>query len=220
MDAWTQASRFFLLAFPALISILNPLGGAFLFLAATRGLAPELREPLARWVAIHSFILLNASLYVGAYVLSLFGISMPVLRVAGGIVIALSAWKLLSEGEDSDVAGVELPHVGDASRAAFYPLTMPITAGPGTISVAIALGTQRGTKVDDLAAFALGTTATTALICAIVYVAYRSSERLARIVGPTGTTIFVRLSAFLLLCIGVQVLWNGAAELIAGLPAR
>jgi multiple antibiotic resistance protein len=220
VDAWKHASTFFLLAFPALLSILNPLGGAFLFLAATRGLAPVLREPLARWVAIHSFILLNASLWVGAYVLAFFGISMPVLRVAGGIVIALSAWRLLSDGEDGDGAGVELPHVGDASRAAFFPLTMPITAGPGTISVAIALGTQRGTGVDDLAVFALGATATTTLICAIVYVAYRSSERLSRIVGPTGTAIFVRLSAFLLFCIGVQVFWNGASELIAGLPAR
>lgn len=220
MDAWRHASAFFLLAFPALLSILNPLGGAFLFLAATRGLARPLREQLARWVAIHSFILLNASLYVGAYVLEFFGISMPVLRVAGGIVIALSAWKLLSQGEDGGAAGLELPDVREASRMAFYPLTMPITAGPGTISVAIALGTQRGTDVDDLAVFALAATATTLLVCAIIYLAYRSSEGLARIVGPTGTTIFVRLSAFLLFCIGVQVFWNGAAELIQSLPAR
>jgi multiple antibiotic resistance protein len=220
VDAWKHASAFFLLAFPALLSILNPLGGAFLFLAATRGLPAGLREQLARWVAIHSFILLNASLYVGAYVLQFFGISMPVLRVAGGIVIGLSAWRLLSADEDGDAPEVELPRPSDASRMAFFPLTMPITAGPGTISVAIALGTQRGTGVDDLAVFALAATATTTLICAIVYVAYRSSERLSRIVGPTGTAIFVRLSAFLLFCIGVQVLWNGAAELIASLPAR
>jgi multiple antibiotic resistance protein len=212
---------FFLLAFPALFSIVNPLGGAFMFLSATQSMDAEMRKHLARWVAIHSFILLNASLYVGAYVLQFFGISMPVLRVAGGIVIALSAWRLLNEGEGSDAADQALPpRPSDASRMAFFPLTMPITAGPGTISVAIALGTQRGTDVDDLAVFALAATATTVLICAIVYVAYRSSERLSRIVGPTGTAIFVRLSAFLLFCIGVQVLWNGAAELIASLPAR
>ena len=220
MDAWKHASAFFLLAFPALLSILNPLGGAFLFLAATRGVSPALRERLARWVAIHSFILLNASLWVGAYVLQFFGISMPVLRVAGGIVIGLSAWKLLSAGEEGDTVGLELPDVGEASRVAFFPLTMPITAGPGTISVAIALGTQRGSAVDDIAVFALGATVTTTLICAIVYVAYRSSQGLSRIVGPTGTAIFVRLSAFLLFCIGVQVAWNGVAELLASLPAR
>jgi multiple antibiotic resistance protein len=221
VDAWKHASAFFLLAFPALLSILNPLGGAFLFLAATRGLPAPLREQLARWVAIHSFVLLTASLYVGAYVLQFFGISMPVLRVAGGIVIALSAWRLLNEGEAGDGAEQALPpRPSDASRMAFFPLTMPITAGPGTISVAIALGTQRGTGVDDLAVFAVAATATTLLICAIVYVAYRSSEGLSRIVGPTGTAISVRLSAFLLFCIGVQVFWNGAAELIAGLPAR
>lgn len=136
---------FFLLAFPALFSIINPLGGTFWFLAATRSLSRQTRAELARWVAIHSFIILTTSLYVGADMLGFFGISLPVLRVAGGIVIALSGWQLLNAGEDPDrdEAQASLLNQRGASSLAFYPLTMPITTGPGTISVAISLGTSR-----------------------------------------------------------------------------
>lgn len=78
----------FLLAFPALFSIVNPVGIAFVFLSATSRFSHSLRASLARWIAIYSFIIITASVYVGAYVLGFFGISVPVLRVAGGIVTA------------------------------------------------------------------------------------------------------------------------------------
>lgn len=214
--------KFFLLAFPALLSIINPLGGAFVFLGSTRHLPTEMRVHLARWVALHSFFILNASLWVGAYVLSFFGISMPVLRVAGGIVIAMAAWKMLN-AEDSDAKrqdAIELASSRDASRIAFFPLTMPITVGPGTISVAIALGTSRPPGADHLFLFFLAATFTTALLCILIFVLYRYSGRIARLIGATGTTIVLRLSAFLLFCIGIQVLWTGMSELLEGLLAK
>lgn len=85
------------------------------------------------------------SLYVGGYVLEFFGISIPVLRVAGGLVIALSAWNLLNADDSSHSNKAEVAPLDpeDAERMAFYPLTMPITAGPGTISVAVSLGNGR-----------------------------------------------------------------------------
>ena len=89
-----DALQIFLLAFPALFSIVNPLGGGFMFLNITRRLSHDDREWLARWIAIYSLILLNASIYIGAYVLSFLGISLPALRIAGGLVIALMAWLL------------------------------------------------------------------------------------------------------------------------------
>ncbi|HTT37503.1 MAG TPA: MarC family protein [Burkholderiales bacterium] len=208
--------KFFLLAFPALLSIINPLGGAFVFLGATQRLGPEMRAHLARWVAIHSFFILNASLWVGAYVLSFLGISMPVLRVAGGIVIALAGWRMLNAKDESEQRdnAIELASSRDASRIAFFPLTMPITAGPGTISVAIALGTSRPRGADHLFWFFLAATFTTILICAVIYVLYRYSSRLATLIGPTGTVIVLRLTAFLLFCIGIQVLWTGVSDLL------
>ena len=225
MDLGQSATfGFFLLCFSALFSIINPLGGTFLFLAATQSLSRQTRAELARWVAIHSFIILTTSLYVGAYVLGFFGISLSVLRVAGGIVIALSGWQMLNAGEDPDrdEAQASLLNHSEASSLAFYPLTMPITTGPGTISVAISLGTSRpsGAGASQLAWFFAQATAATVLICLIVYLAYRFSDRISRAIGPTGTSIVVRLSAFLLFCIGIQVLWTGAAELLASVVGK
>jgi multiple antibiotic resistance protein len=216
MEVLREAAAFFLLAFPGLVSIVNPLGGAFIFLSATRRLTVEMREPLARWVAIHSFVLLSASVYVGAYVLGFFGISMPVLRAAGGIVIAMAAWKMLNAEDDAKLS-VDIGRLepGSASRLAFYPLTMPLTTGPGSMSVAIALGTSRQPGARHLLPFLIGSLVTTLLLCLLIYACYRHSDRIAKVAGPTGTAIAMRLSAFLLFCIGIQVLWTGVAELLA-----
>lgn len=210
----------FLLAFPALFSVVNPLGGLFIFLAVTQRFHPVLRASLARWVAIYSLIIVTASLYVGAYVLQFFGVSVPVLRVAGGIVIGLTAWRMLNApdpepGQDKPTA--ELPAVATASRMAFYPLTMPLTTGPGTISVAVSLGTNRPRGEGQFLWFMLQMTLATLLLCAIIYLLYRYADRISHRIGPTGTAVIMRLSAFLLLCIGIQIFWNGAAELFGGL---
>src|ERR1700720_3142477 len=133
----------FLLAFGALFSIVNPLSGTFIFFGATRELEPRVRAQVSRWVAIYAFLIVTASLYVGAYVLSFFGISIPVLRVAGGIVVAASGWRMLNEPDATEQRRSETPSPRSMdvspSRLAFYPLTMPLTTGPGTISVAISL---------------------------------------------------------------------------------
>jgi multiple antibiotic resistance protein len=215
-----QTVSFLLLAVPALFSIINPLGGAFVFLAATKRQSDEARNRLARQVAIYSFIMLSVSMLVGIYVLKFFGISMPVLRLAGGIVIALSAWTLLNAEDDGKDRGAALETTGtrDVTDLAFYPLTMPITTGPGTISVAIALGTGGASDVNPLI-FVVQALVATTLICLIIYLLYRSSSRISRAIGLNGTSIVGRLSAFLLFCIGIQVMWTGIAELLASLPA-
>lgn len=210
---------FFLLAFPALFSIVNPLGGAFIFLGATEHCSAKVRKELAKWIAIYSFAIVTASMYVGAYVLTFFGISISVLRAAGGIVIAAAAWRMLNAPDDEapktgDDVAADLP-THTVSRSAFYPLTMPITTGPGTISVAVSLGTNRPRATAELLTFIAQSMLAIVAICALVYVLYRYSAPLSRLIGPTGTVIVTRLSAFLLFCIGVQVFWNGAAELLA-----
>jgi multiple antibiotic resistance protein len=213
----------FLLAFGALFSIVNPMSGTFIFFGATRDLDPSVRSLVARWVAIYAFCIVAVSLYVGAYVLSFFGVSIPVLRVAGGIVVAMSGWRMLNEPDATEQRRSETPSPRSIdvppSRLAFYPLTMPLTTGPGTISVAISLGAgrPRGFHPATLEFF-VQTLAAVMLLALLVYAAYRHSARLASLMGATGTTIVVRLSAFLLFCIGIQVLWNGAAELLGTLP--
>ena len=213
----------FLLAFGALFSIVNPMSGAFIFFGATRELDPRVRRAVSRWVGIYAFCIVAVSLYVGAYVLSFFGISIPVLRVAGGIVVAMSGWRMLNEPDATEQRRSETPSPRSIdvppSRLAFYPLTMPLTTGPGTISVAISLGASRPRGFHPATLeFFVETLAAVMLLALLVYLFYRHSARLAGLMGATGTTIVVRLSAFLLVCIGIQVLWNGAAELLGTLP--
>ena len=213
----------FLLAFGALFSIVNPLSGAFIFFGATREMDGRVRRHVARWVGIYAFFIIIASLYIGAYVLEFFGISIPVLRVSGGIIIAMSGWRMLNAPDASERQRVETPSPRSIdvppSRLAFYPLTMPLTAGPGTIAVAISLGARRPSGLHGpLLAFGLQTVSAVLLLALLIYLLYRHSARLASLLGATGTTIVVRLSAFLLFCIGIQILWNGAAELLSALP--
>jgi multiple antibiotic resistance protein len=213
----------FLLAFGALFSIVNPLSGAFIFFGATRELDTRVRSAVSRWVAIYAFCIVTASLYIGAYVLSFFGVTIPVLRVAGGIVVAMSGWRMLNQPDITEQRRSETPTPRSIdvppSRLAFYPLTMPLTTGPGTISVAISLGASRphGFHASTLEFF-LETLGAVVLLSLLVYGFYRHSARLASLMGATGTSIVVRLSAFLLFCIGIQVLWNGASELFGTLP--
>ena len=208
----------FLLTFTALFSIVNPIPGAFIFFGATQHLGARLRAQLSRWVAIYAFSIVAASLYVGGYVLEFFGVSLPSLRVAGGIVIAITAWQMLSRPDTTEERRSEtpstLPDTVAPSRLAFYPLTMPLTTGPGTVSVAISIGANRPGRLSAALAFFGETAAAAALLALLIYLFYRNADRLGRIIGPTGTTIVVRLTAFLLFCIGVQVLWNGLAELL------
>ncbi|HTS54188.1 MAG TPA: MarC family protein [Burkholderiales bacterium] len=207
-----------LLAVGALLPIVDPLGGAPIYLALTAGLRPEERGPMAKAVAVNSFLLLIASTLVGAYVLDFFGLSIPAVQVAGGIVVCGIAWSLLnSPNSPSAIARNSTPAItdDDLSQRAFYPLTMPLTVGPGSISVALTLGAnpERGVRsqVVTALAHALGI-----LIVAIaVYLCYRYADRILKKLGPTGTSVVVRLSAFILLCIGVQICWNGLHALLA-----
>jgi len=182
-----------------------------------------MRKQVSRWVAIYSFAIVAFSLYVGAYVLSFFGITLPVLRVAGGVIISMSGWRMLTAPDVTEQRRSEgptaLPAHVSASRLAFYPLTMPLTTGPGTISVAISIGANRPNDFGvDLVQFVGQTLLAAGLLSLLIFVFYRHSARLARAVGLTGTTIVVRLSAFLLFCIGIQIFWLGAAELLSSLP--
>ena len=186
----------FLLTFGALVTIVNPLSGAFIFFGATRELNSRARAHVARWVAIYSFCIVTASLYVGAYVLSFFGISIPVLRVAGGFIVAMSGWRMLSEPDATEQRRSETPSPRSTevtpSRLAFYPLTMPLTTGPGTISVAISLGAGRPTGFHKSSfEFFVETLSAVVLLALLIYVSYKNSARLARFIGVTGTSIVV-----------------------------
>jgi multiple antibiotic resistance protein len=210
----------FLLVFAAAFPIVNPAGSALIFLDITRHADHRVREELARRIAFYSFLVLNLSLFVGAYVLAFFGISVPALRVAGGIVVASAGWKFLQEHEQERVAGAAIEEQRSRNEyleMAFYPFTMPITTGPGTISVMIALGTSHATHdpLQHRFLFDLAALSANAVLAVLVYCCFAFADRVQRILGNTGTTIALRLSAFILFCIGVQILWSGLAEFLS-----
>lgn len=201
----------FLLVYATLFPIVNPVGSAPLFLGLTQFSTDRERAVLARGVAFNSFFLLLGSLFVGSYVLEFFGISLPVVRVAGGLVVTVFGWKLLN-AENRPAGGNAPPEEGGVEAVdAFYPLTMPLTVGPGSISVAIALGSQRPKAADIAHLVQLGAAAVAgiAAIVLTVYLSYRFAERTISFVGRTGTGVVVRLSAFIMMCIGIQILWGG-----------
>ena len=212
-----------MLAVGALLPIVDPLGGAPIYLAMTAGLTSVERSRMAKAVAINSFLLLVASALIGAYVLDFFGLSIPSVQVAGGIVVCMIGWSLLNSPNSPpalDRNGPETERPDDLSQRAFYPMTMPLTVGPGSISVALTLGANSPAGFRSLLLTALAHAVGILLVAVGVYLCYRYAERILRKLGPTGTSVVVRLSAFILLCIGVQIFWNGVRGLIAsGFPA-
>ncbi len=205
-----------LLVYAGLFPIVNPIGGAPVFLGLTSSCTETDRNSLARRVAVNSFLLLAGSLFIGSHVLVFFGITLPVVRIAGGLVLIAFGWKLLQSGADIEAERSENSGGPSSGMDSFYPLTMPLTVGPGSISVAIALGSQRPSGPIDLYQLALLAGAAIVGIVAValtVYICYRYAEGIIAMLGKSGTNVVVRLSAFILLCIGIQILWTGYSTL-------
>jgi len=215
-----EAVQAFLLGFPALFSIVNPISGAFIFRGITASRPPEARARLARLVALNSLGVMMGALWAGSYVLAFFGITLAALRVAGGLVVALSGWQLLNAPEvQEDRKQEQAASAEGFEDIALFPLTIPFTTGPGTISVAVALGAGHPRLFGGLGWFFLGMTAAAVAMTAVIWFTYSYADRLTRLMGPTGTRTITRMSAFLLLCIGVQILITGVEDVLGPLLA-
>jgi multiple antibiotic resistance protein len=206
------------LAVGALLPIVDPLGGAPIYISMTAGLTREQRKRMAKAVAINSFLLLLASTLIGAYVLDFFGLSIPAVQVAGGIVVCAIGWQLLNSPnavptmERADASSWTPEYLGER---AFYPMTMPLTVGPGSISVALTLGANPPPGFRSLLATSIAHTIGILIVAVSVYFCDRFAAQILRKLGAIGTSVVMRLSAFILLCIGVQILWNGVHALVA-----
>jgi multiple antibiotic resistance protein len=208
----------FLLVLAALFPVVNPPGSALVFLSLTKQASVEARRSLARRISINAFFVMTGSLLIGALVLRLYGISIPVLRVAGGLIVAIAGWKLLHDGSHKTTDDVsQNGEATDYVSQSFYPLTLPLTTGPGTIAVMISLGLSRSAYSghgQDLK-FIIAAVFAAIAIGFMIYICYTYSDRIERILGRGGTDIAVRLSAFILFCLGVQIIWTGASDLLA-----
>ena len=200
-----------------LLPIINPLSSAPVF-AATVGSNRVIASRLARQVAVNAWFVLVVSMLIGTYVLALFGISLPVVRIGGGLLVAATAWRMLHDTRDDDVHAVAAQDAATLSDAeivqrSFFPITFPLTTGPGTIAASIALGAQIPA---DPALYAVGVLVAgggAALVSVVLYLIFKNSVAVLARLGKIGTLVLIRLMAFILLCIGIEIIWTGWAEL-------
>jgi multiple antibiotic resistance protein len=214
-----EAGKSLFLILSALFPIVDPLGGSPIFLAMTREYSAGTRKALSWRIATNSFFLLVGSYFIGTHILSFFGISLPVVQVGGGLIVISTGWTLLKQGNPNSQKKVkESIEPEDPFHNAFYPLTLPLTVGPGSISVAITLGANtphhHGLNLLSILAAIVGCV----LLAFSIFLCYGFADRLGRILGETGMTVIMQLTSFLLVCIGVQILWNGASALLTSLP--
>ena len=208
----------FLIAFPALFSIVNPPGGALIYSQVTPDRNHDERVRLAWRVAFLSAVVMVAALWVGAPLIGFFGVSLSALRIGGGLVVAARAWELLSAPQQNeDRKQEQAASAAGASDVAFYPLTMPFTTGPGTMAVAIALGANRPSQ--GFLPHAVGDSLAAIGVALSVGIFYAAADRGVALLGPGGARVLARLTAFLLLCIGVQIVMTGVQEAVAPLLA-
>jgi multiple antibiotic resistance protein len=219
--------KHFVLGFSALLPLVNPLGSALVFLGLVGAAPIEAYRSLAAKIAINTIIFFLFIELVGSAVLEFFGISLPIVQVSGGIVIAMIAWTMLNQADgaptsDKTDAAPALTQADIAAlqTKAFYPFTFPLTAGPGCIVVMLTLtihSTQ--SSITDKVLARVGLALAAIVLSVLVYFCYAYAPRIARRVSPATAHGILRVIAFILLCIGVQIAWNGFSHLVIPLLA-
>ena len=205
-----------------LLPILNPFGNAPVFASLLGNVGRDVEKRLARQVAINCFFMLLGAMFIGSHVLMFFGISLPIVRVGGGILVIATGWRLLHENS----------HEGDAIRTqvvnkqaqiwsddefkvrSFYPISFPLTVGPGSLAASITLGANTPIRLPDVVISAGSAMLGVALTTLVIFLCYRYANTLVRLLGRLGTLVVLRLSAFILLCIGIEIFWHGLVDLL------
>jgi multiple antibiotic resistance protein len=214
----------FLIAFTALLPLINPVGSALVFLGLVGDARPEVYRSLARRIAINNVIFLAIIELLGSAILRFFGISLPIVQLSGGIVIAAIGWSVLNEQDANKTArdkkeDAELDdEMGTRAleQKAFYPFTFPVTSGPGTLVVMLTLSAHiSDSNLTRNILGHVGLLIAIVVLSGLVYICYAYAPKITRSISPATVHGILRVVAFILLCIGVQIAWNGLALLLA-----
>ncbi|MGC5780346.1 MarC family protein [Methylobacterium sp. NFXW15] len=220
----------FLLALSGLIAIVNPIGGALIFAQVTSQFSHAERVVLSRRIGTYAAVIMLGALWAGTPILNFFGVSLAALRIAGGLVVMSAAWTQLNRPEarearkQAEASGSREKRMqeppaetlsGNLNEIAFFPLTLPFTVGPGTIAVAITLGSSRPEALADRIGFYASVSAAALSVALIVVLVYGSADRVVALIGPARARVLGRLFAFLLLCVGCQILLTGVNDAVA-----
>ena len=217
-DLW----RHFALGFSALLPVVNPLGSALVFLGLVGLQPPAVYKSLARQIAINMVLFFAVIELVGSFLLSFFGISLPIVQLSGGVVVAAIGWGVLNkpdsdkDKESAAQSAVRSDGQDRLSGKTFYPLMFPITAGPGCLVVMLTLSahTMEGNTLTQTVLARAGLMLAVVLLSLLVYVCYAYAPQITGKISPSTTHGILRVIAFILLCIGVQIAWNGLEALL------
>lgn len=212
----------FVLAFSALLPLVNPLGSALLFLGVVGSAPPAEFRQLARQVAFRMVLFLLIIELGGAALLTFFAISLPVVQFAGGFVLAAMGWQLLNKedsGDETDQSPSKAKRGGRIADKIFYPLTFPLTAGPGCIVVTVTLSANSSRNgVEDSVLAHFGIALAIFLLGFAVLLCYTYAPKITQKIAPQTVHGILRVIAFVLLCIGAQIAWKGLEAMISAMP--
>ena len=216
-----EFGKSFLQIVATLLPIMNPPSGAAMFLSVTDGASAKTRHALSKSIAINCFLMLLAFILVGSFVLKFFGISKDIVLIGGGLLVVKMGWGLVNADNstpkhDEQLADSYTPE--KIKQTAFFPLSFPMTVGPGTLAACLTVGVSfTGESVSFMVARLLGALIGIISLALIVRVFYGYAEKMMSLLGETGAIVFLRICAFILLCIGIQLIWNGLANAITEL---
>jgi len=216
----------FLIAFSALFPLINPLGSSLVFLGLVGELPPNVYRSLARKIALNNILFLGLFELLGSAILNFFGISLPIVQVSGGLVIAAIGWSTLNAKDSEAMVNDKREEAQLSSdlafhnlqEKAFYPFTFPVTSGPGTLVVLLTLSARSsGGTVTATVLGHVGLFLAILLLSLLVYICYANAARITRAIPASTVHGILRVVAFILLCIGVQISWNGLSALVGPL---
>jgi multiple antibiotic resistance protein len=200
-DLPTAATATFLALFP----IVNPIGGIPLFFSLTADLPREERNRTARRTAVYVIAILVTFMLFGRFVLSFFGISLPVLKIAGGLIVANTAWGMVTAS--SRMTMEESSEALTKEDISLTPMAMPMLSGPGSIGVVMGLAAH----ANGFLAY-MGMMIGIALVGFTVYLFLRLGGPMVKRLGPSAMGAITRIFGFLILAIAVQLVWDGVAD--------
>jgi multiple antibiotic resistance protein len=220
----------FLIAFSVLLPLINPLGSALVFLGLVGDAPPKVLRSLSRRIAVNNIVFLVVFELAGATILNFFGISLPIVQLSGGMVVAAMGWGVLNErsagagsrnkeeetGQSGEPGTKNPPDTSHLEESVFYPFTFPITSGPGTLVGLLTITAHISDKV--LSRNILGHVGVFLAIVALsilCYFCYAYAPKITKWIPPSTAHGILRVIAFILLCIGIQIAWNGLSSLLA-----
>jgi multiple antibiotic resistance protein len=207
------------LTIAALLPIMNPFSTAPLFVSLTAGMEPKKRRQQAFLGCVYAFAIMVVFLLLGSAIVDFFGISVPGIRVAGGLIISTVGFRMLFPAPPT-TASAAAPSDAPAPDIAFTPIAMPSLAGPGSISVVLSAAAHiRSIRPGDWGLIYVAVIAGMAVTLVISYLVLQAASSMVKYLGPAGIDAMTRIFGFLLICIGMQFLLTGISDFYGIRPA-